>query len=65
MLELQQMTADFAGRIYLAKDSWLTSDLFEKMYPDLPKFREALDRWDPDRRFGSVMSRRLSFRPLG
>lgn len=64
MLELQQMTADFGGRIYLAKDSWLTDNLFEQMYPDLPKFREALGRWDPDHRFDSVMSRRLAFRAV-
>jgi decaprenylphospho-beta-D-ribofuranose 2-oxidase len=62
MLELQRMTADFGGRIYLAKDSRMTSSLFERMYPNLPKFREALNHWDPDHRFDSVMSRRLSFR---
>ena len=60
--ELNRMTADHAGCVYLAKDSWLSADLFARMYSRLPRFQEALARWDPNGRFSSMMADRLHFR---
>ncbi len=61
--ELERITADSGGRVYLAKDGTLTPELLPLMYPDLSSFRAVLDEIDPGRTFGSDMSRRLAIRP--
>lgn len=60
--ELERITLDAGGRVYLAKDSALTPDAFRAMYPGLPRFRDALERWDPQRRFETDLARRLRIR---
>lgn len=60
--ELERITLDAGGRAYLAKDSALSAEGFRAMYPDLPRFRETLDRWDPAGRFDSDLARRLRIR---
>ncbi len=60
--ELEHITLDAGGRVYLAKDSALTPDAFRAMYPDLPRFRETLRRWDPEGRFETDLARRLRIR---
>jgi decaprenylphospho-beta-D-ribofuranose 2-oxidase len=61
--ELERITADSGGRVYLAKDATLTPELLPLMYPDLASFRAVLEEVDPARVFGSDMSRRLVIRP--
>ncbi|HYC01876.1 MAG TPA: FAD-binding oxidoreductase [Azospirillaceae bacterium] len=62
LAELERLTLDAGGRVYLAKDSALSPQGFRAMYPRLPEFREALATWDPQGRFDSDMARRLRIR---
>ena len=62
MARLETITLDHGGRVYLAKDSCLSAEGFAHMYPALAKFREVLDRVDPDAVFDSDLARRLQIR---
>jgi decaprenylphospho-beta-D-ribofuranose 2-oxidase len=60
---LDTLDADVAatgGAVYLVKDSRLRPELVPVMYPELAQWRQARDRLDPGRRFGSDLSRRLA-----
>ncbi|MDN3565826.1 FAD-binding oxidoreductase [Paeniroseomonas aquatica] len=56
---LERITRDAGGRIYLAKDSVMSSDGFNAMYSEAGAFRALRERIDPQRRLASDMSRRL------
>ncbi|MBX3503779.1 MAG: FAD-binding oxidoreductase [Alphaproteobacteria bacterium] len=60
--DLERITLDHGGRVYLAKDSCLSPQGFAAMYRRLPAFLDVLERVDPQRRLGSSMSRRLAIR---
>ena len=47
------------GRVYLAKDSVITREQFDAMYPRLEEFRRLRHEVDPQGRFRSVQSARL------
>lgn len=47
------------GRVYLAKDSVITPNQLDAMYPRLDEFRRLRRQLDPDRRFRSLQSDRL------
>ncbi len=57
--ELDRMTLDFGGRVYLAKDALLRSEDFAVMYPRLDEFRSIQRNLDPKRLFSSSQARRL------
>jgi FAD/FMN-containing dehydrogenase len=57
--ELDRMTLDHGGRIYLAKDAVLRAEDFALMYPKLESFRTIQRKLDPKRLFSSSMARRL------
>lgn len=57
--ELDRMTLDHGGRIYLAKDSLLRAQDFRAMYPQLDSFRAIQRKLDPGRVLSSSMARRL------
>ena len=57
--ELDRMTLDYGGRIYLAKDSLLRAEDFRTMYPQLESFRATQRKLDPGRVLSSSMARRL------
>lgn len=57
--DLYAMTAEFGGRVYLAKDAFLTPDLFRRMYPQWESFQEVKSRIDPQGRFRSLLSDRI------
>jgi len=56
---LADRVADEGGRIYLAKDAFLTAAQFERMEPRLGEFRRVRREWDPRGRIRSAQSERL------
>ncbi len=57
--ELDRMTLDHGGRIYLAKDAVLRAEDFTAMYPKLESFRAIQQKLDPQRLLSSSQARRL------
>ena len=57
--ELDRMTLDHGGRVYLAKDAVLRAEDFGAMYPKLESFRAIQRKLDPKRLLSSSMARRL------
>jgi len=58
--ELDRMTLDHGGRIYLAKDAVLRAGDFAVMYPKLEPFRVIQRRLDPQGLLSSSLARRLA-----
>lgn len=54
---------ELGGRIYLAKDSYLTRSQFAGMYPRLDEWRDIVQRYDPENRVRSDLSQRLGLKP--
>ncbi len=54
---------ELGGRIYLAKDSYLTSSQCASMFPRLDEWRQIVQRYDPENRVQSDLSRRLRLKP--
>jgi decaprenylphospho-beta-D-ribofuranose 2-oxidase len=57
--ELDEIVADFGGRIYLSKDARMKKGIFWETYPNAKRFNEILKKYDPDNRFVSNLSTRL------
>lgn len=57
--ELDEVVADFGGRIYLSKDARMKKEIFWDTYPNAPKFKEVINRYDPNGRYVSNLSKRL------
>lgn len=57
--DLDEITLDAGGRVYLAKDSTLSPESFRAMYPRLDEFRRIKAEVDPWCRFDSTLARRL------
>lgn len=60
--ELEAMTAEAGGRVYLAKDATLEAKHLPAMYPNLSKFAAAANKADPDGVFETNLTRRLKIR---
>jgi FAD/FMN-containing dehydrogenase len=58
--ELDEVTLDCGGRVYLAKDACLRPAAFRAMYPRYPDWLAIKRRVDPDNRMRSALSARLS-----
>ena len=50
------------GKIYLAKDSLLEKKDFREMYPEFSKWKEVVDKIDPEKKFQSRLSFRLGLK---
>ncbi len=57
--ELDAITGDHGGRIYLAKDACSRPDLLRRGYPRLDEFLAVRHKVDPDNKFSSLLSQRL------
>ncbi len=57
--ELDEIVADFGGRIYLSKDARMKKEIFWDTYPRAAEFKAILKKYDPDNRYISNLSQRL------
>ena len=57
--ELDNELASIGGKIYLAKDSRQTSEMFKKTYISYQKWKNTKNEMDPDNLFQSDLSKRL------
>lgn len=57
--ELDEMVADYGGRIYLSKDARMKKEVFWRTYPHAVKFQETIRKYDPENRFNSQLAQRL------
>lgn len=60
--ELERMTAEAGGRLYLAKDSLAHGDAIKAMYPDWADWAAEVAKADPDETMVTDMVRRLKLR---
>ncbi|MDO8731475.1 MAG: FAD-binding oxidoreductase [Actinomycetota bacterium] len=58
--ELDERVADAGGRLYLAKDSRQSPQMFARTYPRLGEWQKTRDELDPRGIFTSDLARRLS-----
>jgi FAD/FMN-containing dehydrogenase len=60
---LDEIVLRYEGRVYLAKDARLETEVFRNMYPKLHKWLQVKASADPNGRFSSDLSRRLGLEP--
>jgi decaprenylphospho-beta-D-ribofuranose 2-oxidase len=60
--DLERLTLEHGGRLYLAKDTALSPEGVAAMYPRLDAFRAVVAEVDPQGRLHSDMARRLRLR---
>ena len=58
--ELDELVLQYDGRIYLSKDARMKSEMFNKSYPKIDKFKEIISKINPDSKVNSELSNRLS-----
>ncbi len=61
--ELDHIVAQYGGRIYLSKDARMKEEIFWSTYPRAGEFQEIIKRYDPQNRFVSRLSERLTLKP--
>ncbi len=60
LLKLDEKVLSAGGRIYLAKDSMQSSEMFKRTYPRLNEWKEVKSKMDPKNIFCSDLSKRLN-----
>jgi decaprenylphospho-beta-D-ribofuranose 2-oxidase len=61
--ELDNVVANYGGRIYLSKDARMKKEIFWRTYPHARRFQEIIRHYDPSNRFTSNLSQRLMLKP--
>lgn len=59
--ELDRIVLDHGGRLYLAKDARMSSEVFRQSYPRWEEFARLRAQTGADKTFNSLQSRRLGF----
>jgi FAD/FMN-containing dehydrogenase len=57
--QLDEIVVKYGGRIYLAKDVRVKKETFEKGYPKIEKFRAVRKKYQLEKKFNSLQSRRV------
>jgi FAD/FMN-containing dehydrogenase len=57
--QLDEIVANYGGRIYLAKDVRVKKEIFEQGYPNVEKFRAFRKKYQLEHKFNSLQSRRV------
>ena len=57
--KLDKMVLEMGGRIYLGKDAYLDEPTFKAMYPQHKEWLKIKQKYDPDNKFSSDLSRRI------
>ena len=60
LTELDELVANAGGRLYLAKDSRQSPEMFVRTYPLLTQWQRTRNQMDPKGIFKSDLARRLS-----
>lgn len=63
MRSLHETVIQYGGRVYLAKDAYLTPEEFRMMYPRYGEWLDVKRRMDPSNQFTSALARRLQIAP--
>ena len=58
--QLDKLVVHFGGRIYLAKDSRVSKEVFEQGYPQIKRFRQFRKSHKMQSKFKSLQSQRLA-----
>ena len=59
--EIDEIVASNSGKLYLAKDSRMSSDIFKKTYTNYSRFKSIKEILDPKGIFYSDLAERLKF----
>jgi decaprenylphospho-beta-D-ribofuranose 2-oxidase len=57
--ELDVLVKEAGGRIYLTKDARMSYQMFKDTYPKLKEFQDIIREINPERKFQSLLSKRL------
>ncbi len=57
--ELDALVLKSGGRLYMSKDARMKATVLKESYPRLDEFKEIIKKYDPDKKFHSLLSDRL------
>lgn len=57
--ELDAIVLKYGGRLYMSKDARMKPEVLEQGYPELDKFKNIVERYNPSAKFCSLQSDRL------
>jgi FAD/FMN-containing dehydrogenase len=59
--ELDNIVETHGGRIYLSKDARMKKDTFMRTYPNLEHFIQIIEKYNPNKKFNSLLSNRILY----